>query len=788
MTASPVNKLIDSLLRWRGRWAVLALLIVAALGSDLWRSLDFDTSLDSLLSRSDPYLVQRQQFQAQFPSELTVSFAFLPSPDAPGGVFSPATLAALAQLQAECDTIPFARHCSTLLSYFSPQRQRRLFPQPYTEYGAAGLAQLRQEALADTLLSNSLLSAEASLTFGRVVVGEETEGKALSPQQRLAVAEAAIALRDRLREAHPDIAIHVNSEVILEQASRRAMLDDLSVLLPLVILVCITAMGICFRSFRLAVCILCYMLATLVATLGTLGLLGIAFNSISVIAPLVVMIIAVANSVHIISIYLQRQNERNIPALQVDSQNNLRESLQENLRPVTLAALTTAIGFSSLQVSSSPAIQDFGRIVAIGIGFAYLLVFTLLPALLLRLRPTTANSHQHGRHERHASHEHLRTALKWLDGFVQRQDTKLFRGYSVFALFTLALLPLNETDFNRLDFIPADSGLQAYYEVVNEHTGRGYTLTYAIDSGRIDGAIEPAFLQQITAYTDALGHRITSAASVVDVIKTVNRFQHQDDPAYYTLPDDIDTIGFYLSNYELAESQDFPLSAFINHDFSMITLFLSTPPLSNQGVLDLDAQITQAFDEHFGGQFTDAELIHGSGLLLFARMDERVTVELLQGYCLSLLLITLSLAVGLRSVYFGVLSVLPNLLPATMVFGMWALLSGQLDPFVMMLFSISIGLVVDDTVHILSHYLRARSARAVQEAISHAIATAGPALTITTLILALGTTLLIAADTIYFQQAAKLLVPIVVLALVLDLTYLPAILKRFDRRPVRLPR
>jgi len=125
---------------------------------------------------------------------------------------------------------------------------------------------------------------------------------------------------------------------------------------------------------------------------------------------------------------------------------------------------------------------------------------------------------------------------------------------------------------------------------------------------------------------------------------------------------------------------------------------------------------------------------------------------------------------------------LPNLLPATIIFGIWGLVVGQIDPFVMMLFSISIGLVVDDTVHILSHYLDNRKqGLPIEEAFNSSLDTAGPALIVTTAVLALGTTILIGASTLYFQQAAKLLVPIVVLALVLDLIYLPTILKRFDR-------
>jgi uncharacterized protein len=165
-------------------------------------------------------------------------------------------------------------------------------------------------------------------------------------------------------------------------------------------------------------------------------------------------------------------------------------------------------------------------------------------------------------------------------------------------------------------------------------------------------------------------------------------------------------------------------------------------------------------------------------------MDKAVTVELLQSYAFSLLMITLTVIIGMRSVYYGLLSMLPNLLPAVLVFGVWGLLVGRIDPFVMMLFSISIGLVVDDTVHVLSTYQTNRAAGLMPAAaIDRALDKAGPAMIITTAVLALGTCVLIGASTLYFQQAATLLVPIVVIALVLDLTFFPALLLRFDRKP-----
>ncbi|MEQ8952775.1 MAG: MMPL family transporter, partial [Gammaproteobacteria bacterium] len=373
----------------------------------------------------------------------------------------------------------------------------------------------------------------------------------------------------------------------------------------------------------------------------------------------------------------------------------------------------------------------------------------------------------------------LHNTLQRIINFTQVRDGLIFWSCTLFAVVTLALLPLNDTDFNRLDFIANDAEITAYYDAVGEHMNRGPTLAYAIDTGAIDGAIDPEFLRNVEQFGQWLASQddVESAASLVDVVKAADVVLGTTGSSG-TIPAELERVAFYLDAYATVENPDFPLSGFINNDYSMITLVVNATPTTNQGIIDLDRRLSGRFAE----SFPSAQLIHGSGVLLFARMDELVTVELLQGYGLSLVLITLCMSIGLRSFYFGVLSVIPNLLPATMVFGVWALFVGQVDPFVMMLFSISLGLVVDDSVHILSHYLDdRRRGTAVKESIAHSIRIAGPALTITTLVLAFGTTILIGANTVYFQQAAKLLVPIVILALALDLIFLPTVLKRFDK-------
>ena len=739
-----------------------ALFLAGVIGSLLLAGgvlrLGFDSSLDSLLTRSDPYLDELDLLAAEFPQSTEIVFAFL----APEGesVFTPDRLRAIDALRGRYLEIPLAGRHSSLLDYYSPRNLRRLFAADFREYGEVELAEAARTAQADELLTGNLLSADASLAFTRIRLNAEFADEA----QRLDAAREALRLRDALREEFPELEIHISGEVLLEYSSRQSMLDDLGGLLPFVILACILAICGFFRSVRAGFAILTHTLLTLLCALGTLGLTGFSFNTVTAIAPVIIVVVCVASSVHVISIYRQGLL-RGMPEAEA-----MRFSLMQNIRPVTLAALTTAIGFASLNLSSSPAISDFGSTVAVGIVFSWLLTAALLPSLLIRLIKTGNDS---------SDGDLLYKVMNRVIVIGRRRDRQLFWFCSVFAAAGIGMLPLNDTDFNRLDFISDAAGLRDYFDAVGERLDRGPSISYAIDAGSRDGAIDPAFLARMEALLDWLGERdeIESTASVVELLKTVNEMRY-NDPDAYLLPEDSETIENYLRAYRFVQNLDFPLSNFLNGSRSIAALTVNARPMSNQELIDLNALIDARFEQ----AFPDATLVHGSGLLVFARMDERVTVELLQGYSLSLALITLTLIFGLGSLYFGILSIIPNLLPAAIVFGFWGLLVGTLDPFVMMLFSISIGLVVDDTVHVLTHYLaKRREGEDIQAAVAHAIRTAGPALTITTLVLTLGTTFLMAASTFYFQQAARLLVPIVVLALLLDVFYLPAILRRFDR-------
>lgn len=765
------------LINYRWFWLAACLIVSSLLALGL-PSLSFDTRISVLLGDNDPYVSERDQLNAEFPSRQDISIA-VTSVSGPTDVFSAHVLEALGALHREYRRIPYTGLASSVVAYDSPFGEIGLFPgrfRNFHEVSDSAMQAARDKAMADRFINGILVSPGADLAL---FTAQLTLSSSTSAQNREIADGIDAVLRD-IRAAYPDIAFAPGAEALFEISTRDAMIQDLTRLLPLVILLCVLFICYCFQSVRQGACILLITLLTITCTVGTLAWTGIALNSVSVMAPLVVVIIAVANTAHILSVYRQQL------ASGATSPQAMHYSLAFNLRPVTLAALTTAIGFVSLNYASAPAISQFGSIVAVGVIFAWLLSFFSFPALVMAAGGPTGEVRLAG------------AFLRFCQQLVKRHDRLIFRSGIAAGLIAAAMLPLNKPDFDRLDFIDQDSPLHDYYALLSERMQRGTGMNYGIvatdpstASALPDGATEPSFLQDVDEFSDWLRQRddVLDVASLVEVVKTINDAlagsQAGEGVDNYRLPDSAEMVEQHLMNYMSVQRDNYALSSFINSDFSTIRFFITTTPLTNQGLIDLDLAIGEYFRQTFDDN--SMRLLHGSNTLLFARMDKTVTVELIQSYLISLLMITIALTIGLRSLYFGLISVIPNLLPATLVFGAWGLLVGTVDPFVMMLFSISIGLVVDDTVHILSTYQRQRQqGLAVEAALQAAINKAGPALAITTAVLTLGTMILLLASTLYFQQAARLLVPIVVLALILDLTFLPTLLSRLETVRERL--
>lgn len=755
-----MQPLIEILLNRRHLLAVLTLGLGAIVSWGMG-STTMDASYNSILSESDPYKEEVDQARKDFPPSTSVLFAFEAEPS----IFNDGALAAMDALTQRYSEVEGAIAVGSLLNRRFNDAHAEKYDRDYlipelSSLSQTDLDEIRAIALADDDLTKSILSPTGDMALAQI------KFKALVDDQdhRLSVARSVIALRDSLREDFPNVEIYVLGGVLFELDSYNAQIDDRILLFPLVVGLGVGLLWYCLRSLLYAVSLFTIAFATIALTVGSYGWLGIPLNQISSLGPLVVLVIAIADGIHIVSVYAQGLHAK------LSKLEAMRESMRINFQPITLATITTSMGFLSLNYCSSPGIYGFGNIIAIGVCWAYVVTLTFLPTLILLL-PTNKIPKPLG----------VKGFIEQVSLLVSNRGNQLFWGGALLIVATLALLPMNSLDFNRYSFVDEDSDFHHVMEAMREKIGNDQSLVYSVHSGEYYGITQTEFLTQVDKFSLWVESQPEASfvASYTDYLRNRNKAEHDDEEAWNVLPTDQLQVIDYLVGYQLVQEIEPSLEPIFNTDYSAIRLSVGTSNLTNGELLVFNDRIDAWIEENMN---SDYRVMHGDNSILFARLDQNISIELMQGFTVSFLLITLTMLIGLKSVRYGLLSIMPNLFPATIVFGFWGLFVGELNPYILMLFSISIGLVVDDSVHILSKYISARKEGADPEsAVRYSLDKAGSAITITTLSLAIGTMILIFSNTFHFQNMALLLTPIIVVALFLDLLFLPPLLIKFDR-------
>ena len=741
--------------------AMLTVLISALVGWGVTLT-RVDPRSDAILPEDDPYAVEVEAVQEDFPRSRSALFTFI-APE--GDIFNRAALGAMEALHARFGEVQSAVAVGSLVNYRLNAvdeviYQRQYLLPPLDSLTDADLEAVRRIALADEDLVKTQLSRDGDMALAVLKYRPASDDL----KTRLDVARSVAALRDSLRAQHPGVEVYALGNDLFELDSYNAQIKDRNNLAPLVALATTVLLWICLNSLVYALCTLAVAFLAILLTVGSVGWSGFAFNQISNMGPLVVLTIAMAHGIHIISIYLQALHEGKAKA------DALYYSLRLNLQPVTLATITTAMGFLSLNYCSSAGIYGFGNVVAMGVVWAYLVTLTLLPTIMLWI-PARKIPRPLG----------IRGLINATAQLVTRHSNPLFWGLSLVIIACLALLPLNKVDFNRYEFIDKESDFHRVITALAEKIGNDQSLVYALDSGEYYGIANPEFMLEVERFADWLEQQpdVSLVSSYVGMLKNLNKAEHDNDEAWHKLPGDNLQVIDYLVSYQLVQEIEPHLEPIFDPEYTTIRVMVGTSNLSNVQLLDLNRRIEAWYRENISSQY---RVLHGSNSILYARLNDTISRQLLEGFTVSFILITLTMLVGLRSWRYGLISIAPNLFPPAVVFGVWGLLVGQLSPYILMLFSISIGLVVDDSVHVLSKYMTARKeGKSPEEAVHYSLDKAGSAITITTAGLAIGTFILVFSNTFYYQNVALMLTPIIVVALLLDVLFLPPLLVKLDR-------
>ncbi len=262
-------------------------------------------------------------------------------------------------------------------------------------------------------------------------------------------------------------------------------------------------------------------------------------------------------------------------------------------------------------------------------------------------------------------------------------------------------------------------------------------LEYSLDAGREGGITDPGYLRTVDALAEWFREQpeVTYVQSFPDIMKRLNKNMHGDDPAFHRLPEDGDLAAQYLLLYELSLPFGADLNDRIDVAKSATRLVVSTSSSWSRELRELDERAQVWIRANAPGFSAGA-----SGLsIMSAHVSQRSIDSMLGGTISAMVLISFILIFIFRSIRIGLLSLVPNFIPAIMSFGLWGYLVGHVGIASSVVVAIVFGIIVDDTIHFLSKYLKARrEGLSAAEAVRSAFHTVGQALLTTTVVLSAG--------------------------------------------------
>lgn len=743
----------------------LSLLLVFAFGTS---KLFFDGDYRVFFGPDNPQLQAFERMQNVYSKSDAVSFIIAPKS---GNVFSDETLTQIHQMTKEAWQTPYSTRVDSITNF---QHTRAEADDLLVEDLLLEIEQLspakgdaiRQVALNEPELRNKLVGESGAVTIVNVTV----QLPGIEPlKEGPEVAAFAKALKTKYEALYPDTEIRMSGLVMLNDAFATYAQGDSSTLVPGMFLAILVLLAFLLRSILSTLASLAVIIATIAATLGVSGWLGIALTTPTVNVPTIVMTLAVADCVHIISSMLlaMRQGET--------KQQAIYSSLQINLKPVFITSATTAIGFLSLNFSDSPPLRDLGNLVAVGMLFAFLFSITLLPAML-SLMPIKVKAQPD-------SGVKMTRFAHWV---IRKQKVVLSVGI-ILVVALASQVPNNQINDDALKYFSTDTTFRQDSDFMAKHISGMTSLEFSLNSNSSDGINEPAFLRQLADFTQWLRTQPETdhVRSLSDTIMRLNQNMHGDDHAQYRLPDAKELAAQYLLMYEMSLPYGLDLNNQINIDKSATRVIATFENLGSVEILSLEQRAKDWFAQHAPQIQVDIS----STSSMFAHVGERNMGSMLMGTAFALVLISALLGVALRSWRLGLISLLPNILPGLAGFGLWSLINGEINLALSIVSSLTLGIVVDDTVHFLSKYQHARKrGSSTEEAVIYAFTSVGRALIITTLVICVGFGILTQSHFAMNADMGLLTSIVVMIALLIDLLILPAFLLVFDRQPSPYPR
>ncbi|MCG8321376.1 MAG: MMPL family transporter [Cytophagales bacterium] len=527
---------------------------------------------------------------------------------------------------------------------------------------------------------------------------------------------------------------------------------------------------VAYRSVWNVIVPLVVVMLSVIWILGVMGIFNKPLDVMLVLLPSIMFVVAMSDVVHILTKYIE-ELRAGLNRLQA-----LRITLKEVGLATFLTSLTTAIGFLTLFTASIKPIREFGLYTAIGVFVAFLLAFSLLPAILMLIKKPPVVDNEKNRRR------WLLLLMKAFNAVLNNYRT-IF--YVSLVIIAVALIGISRVEINTflLEDIPEDDPLRKEFIFFDNKFGGYRPLEIAIkvkDTSRniFDWEILEQLEKVETYLTDQYEAR--NIISPLQAIKSLNQAVNGGLTQYFRLPDDNNGRKKIQKNLRYLKSNNADLKLFAD-DYRTSRISGKIKDIGSKMSLERNTRLEAFFRSNVDSSLVQLKITGTS--LLIDKNNQYLTQNMIEGLGIAFLVIAAIVALLFRSVRMIIIVLIPNVIPLIVVAAIMGYSGITLKLSTSIIFTIAFGIAVDDTIHFISKLkLELDKGKSLLYALKRTYLSTGKAIIITTIILAGGFLTLILSGFGGTYYTGLLVSLTLVLAVLADLILLPVLLIMFFKK------
>ena len=709
---------------WRWRKALSAVLVAGAVLSVPSANVtNIDNDITAWFSREDPVYRDYERFRDEFGGTRSLIVAL--QADAPGGIFSRETLQFIEEVTADIERVETVQRVdslatATIVEAIKPQGRPGaagggrlqssseiddggLDVRPLIEDAAAQSPEdVRRRALEDDLLRGDLVSESGTVTAIVVSFDEDR-----IDEVRAGVIQQIHDLVDPRLPA--GVRAFYNGSLEISETYNRITLDNQRKFTAPIFLLTIFAIYVAFRSWRKTALTMFAVLVSILWTLGLYDLMGFQFNVLtSMLVPLIV-VLAIADDVHI----MQRWDEARRHA---DTETAFKETVSHLATPLFGASATTALGMLSLATSHVVAVRSFGIGSAIGIMMDFVISLVLVPTLLTLVK-------ERGEQPDTPNERYLIGPLRRVAYLSTRYPARTLAVAVLVCMAAVFGILRLRVDTNHINFFAESHPLGESARVIDRELSGVYSFQLMLE-GAPDSLNTPDALKRLDRLQAELRQLpgVRKVTSVADYLKRIHKELNDGREEANVIPDDASTIAQELFVFTLGGEGRHELERVVASDYSRAQVNIKLESMDSYRVLQYVEEADRLAKQAFEGSGISV-LTTGSGRL-FSTLDHYLVDSQVNSFGTAFLTVFGVIFIVFRSWRFGALTILPNVLPVIAVLGVMGYLGISMNIATVMVASVALGVVDDDTIHFINRYRRevadgASTDQAIEQATIH---------------------------------------------------------------------